>query len=460
MKHIFLLAIAAALFIGCDGKSGGPILLYDDSEDALVSSSSKVQSSSSSKKGEKTSSSSVEDESSSSAKEESSSSEKAKSSSSVIITVDGFVLVDTKFWMKKNLDIEVEGSRCYDDKTSNCEKYGRLYTWAQAMEIDDKYNTEQLGAISLPHQGICPDGTHLPSTTEWKDLFAYVANHREYREYFTNQLGGAYDYRNFYRDEDYEALFWSSTEYEVTSDDYRYEYAWIWAFHVDNTTAKDNAHKVTGGYVRCVKNGVVGEPSSSAEDSSSVESSSSEESSSSSIKEVVLADSDFVEINSVLWTKKNLDIEVQGSKCYEDLPANCEKFGRLYTWAQAMKIDDKYNTKKLGDITVPHQGICPAGTHLPSNTEWSELVTYLVKHSDDEKYFTNQLGGAFDYKGQYRSEGYEALFWSSTEYEVTDSFYEFEFAWLWAFHNDNTTATDNAHKITGAYVRCIKNAAP
>ena len=460
MKHIFLLAIAAALFIGCDGKSGGPILLYDDSEDALVSSSSDAKSSSSSQKDEdekssssskKTqSSSSVEDESSSSAKEESSSSVKGKSSSSVIITDDGFILVDTKFWMKKNLDIEVEGSRCYNDETANCEKYGRLYTWAQAMKIDEKYNTKKLGEISLPHQGICPDGTHLPSNSELKDLFAYVVDHREYKEYFMNQLGGAYDYRKFYRDEDYEALFWSSTEYEVTSDQLQYEYAWIWAFHVDNTTAKDNAHKVTGAYVRCVKN----------EESDKKEESSSSSVKSSSSKEVKLTDDDFVKINTLFWTKKNLDIEVEGSMCYDNDPANCEKYGRLYTWSQAMAIDKKYDGEQYGEITLPYQGICPEGTHLPSDAEWALVVGFLNGHSEEMSVFTNQLGGAFDYKGMYRSKDYEALFWSSTEYEVTESRYKFEYAWLWGFHNDKTVSSDNAHKITGAYVRCVKNTAP
>ena len=464
MKRIFPLAIAAALFFGCDGKSGGPIVIYVDSDDAQEDSSSAAKSSSSSQKDEdekssssskkKQSSSSVE-ESSSSEKAKSSSSEKAKSSSSKKsgLSDEDFVKVGSRYWTKKNLDVDVQGSKCYNNEPANCEKYGRLYTWAQAMDIDTKYDKEKLGAITLPHKGICPEGTHIPSHAEWEDLVAFVQAHPEYEAVFTNQLGGAYDYKGLYRSEEYEALFWSSTEYEVTDSFYKFEYAWLWAFHQDHTTAMDNAHKITGAYVRCVKDGVVEEKSSS---SAEVSSSSAKSSSS---REIILTDDDFVEINTIFWTKKNLDIEVEGSMCYGDKPENCEKYGRLYTWSQAMAIDKKYDGEKHGKITLPHQGICPAGTHLPSDAEWALVVGYFNGSPGEIAAFTNQLGGAFDYKGMYRSEGYEALFWSSTEYDVTDSRYKFEFAWLWGFHSDNTMSSDNAHKITGAYVRCVKNTA-
>ena len=322
------------------------------------------------------------------------------------------------------------------------------------MDIDTKYDKEKLGAITLPHKGICPEGTHIPSHAEWGDLVAFVQAHPEYEAVFTNQLGGAYDYKGLYRSEEYEALFWSSTEYEVTDSFYKFEYAWLWAFHQDHTTAMDNAHKITGAYVRCVKDGVVEEKSSS---SAEVSSSSAKSSSS---REIILTDDDFVEINTMFWTKKNLDIEVEGSMCYGDKPENCEKYGRLYTWSQAMAIDKKYDGEKHGKITLPHQGICPAGTHLPSEAELASVAGFFNGHPEEMAVFTNQLGGAYDYKGMYRSEGYEALFWSSTEYDVTDSRYKFEFAWLWGFHSDNTMSSDNAHKITGAYVRCIKNPAP
>ena len=35
-------------------------------------------------------------------------------------------------WMAENLNYAIDGSRCYEDDTSNCKKYGRLYSWEAA----------------------------------------------------------------------------------------------------------------------------------------------------------------------------------------------------------------------------------------------------------------------------------------------------------------------------------------
>jgi len=56
------------------------------------------------------------------------------------------------------------------------------------------------------------------------------------------------------------------------------------------------------------------------------------------------------------WLAENLNYEVEGSNCYEDLDSNCVIHGRLYNWAAAM------NT-----------AICPRGWHLPSYDELSAL---------------------------------------------------------------------------------------
>ena len=61
------------------------------------------------------------------------------------------VYAEHQIWMTKNLDVNVEGSYCYDDADSNCTKYGRLYSWDAAMSA-------------------CPEGWHLPSKTEWVQL--------------------------------------------------------------------------------------------------------------------------------------------------------------------------------------------------------------------------------------------------------------------------------------------------
>jgi len=76
------------------------------------------------------------------------------------------VLIGTQCWMRENLNIgtRIDGSQnqtdngtiekyCYDDLESNCDIYGGLYQWDEAMQ----YVTTQ-GV-----QGICPAGWHLPT---------------------------------------------------------------------------------------------------------------------------------------------------------------------------------------------------------------------------------------------------------------------------------------------------------
>ena len=44
------------------------------------------------------------------------------------------VKIGKMVWMAENMNYKTAASKCYDDKSENCEKYGRLYTWNDAMD--------------------------------------------------------------------------------------------------------------------------------------------------------------------------------------------------------------------------------------------------------------------------------------------------------------------------------------
>jgi len=83
------------------------------------------------------------------------------------------VKIGTQTWMAKNLNFAGKGV-CYNGQSSNCDKYGRLYDWATAMNVSEGYNTELLNATPGYRQGICMEGWHLPTIAEWNDMISYV----------------------------------------------------------------------------------------------------------------------------------------------------------------------------------------------------------------------------------------------------------------------------------------------
>lgn len=111
-----------------------------------------------------------------------------------------------------------------------------------------------------------------------------------------------------------------------------------------------------------------------------------------------------VEGETFTWLAENLNYAVDNSWCYEDDPANCEKYGRLYsTWAafnvprdtqyiaaswandsawyfeveDAEEYANAYNTAcdHLVDVldSVDGQGVCPNGWHVPAISDWENL---------------------------------------------------------------------------------------
>ena len=226
-KFLVAMGVVAFVLAGCGDDGGSSAPENDDPVSSLAvssSSSSNVVANSSSSNviasSAKQSSSSEKAESSSSCSaEESSSSVKASSSSFEPLAVpcktetednceygsltderDGktykTVKIYKKWWMAENLDYadsvktpSLKGkSWCYANDLENCAKYGRLYTWAAAIDsvkfATDAENPQDCGDGKsckniLPDvvQGICPDGWHLPDYDEVSDLLPYVGGY-------------------------------------------------------------------------------------------------------------------------------------------------------------------------------------------------------------------------------------------------------------------------------------------
>lgn len=161
------------LFFACGGDSGSSA----ETESLLeISSCSWKETISSDTKMDKYSSSSFEDKTT------------ANEDGSITDERDGqtykIVQIGSQIWMAENLKYYKNISAlCYDNNSQNCEKYGRLYSWATAMDSVGSFSSdglncgyERLCEPAFPVRGICPHGWHLPTEADFKVLINYVGN--------------------------------------------------------------------------------------------------------------------------------------------------------------------------------------------------------------------------------------------------------------------------------------------
>lgn len=146
-----------------------------------------------------------------------------------------------------------------------------------------------------------------------------------------------------------------------------------------------------------------------------------------------------VKIGNQCWFSENLNTGIQvddmqqtnnqiiEKTCYENLKVNCDQFGGLYTWHQAMNWNDN------------PQGICPAEWRIPSKEDWNELRMYLGYEEAGQKMKitrehlppwdgTNKSGFAalpsgVGYESFFGRKGHWAVYWSSKQEDD-------EYAWF------------------------------
>ena len=155
---------------------------------------------------------------------------------------------------------------CFYNNDVNSE-YGALYTWAAAMGD----NTLSSNANPSGIQGVCPDGWHLPSKSEWEVLISYLGGvdvaggkmkeigtiHWNSPNTGATNISGftalPSGYRSFY-DGSFGSLgtmayYWTTSDYENSA------FAWenFLRYDYENIFDNYNGNKSSGFSVRCVK---------------------------------------------------------------------------------------------------------------------------------------------------------------------------------------------------------------
>jgi len=136
-----------------------------------------------------------------------------------------------------------------------------------------------------------------------------------------------------------------------------------------------------------------------------------------------------VKIGGQTWLAENLNYAGTNGdigKCYDNDPANGEKYGRLYTWDEAIKIS-------------------PAGWHLPTGAEWTQLTDFVggaaiagrklkstsgwndykeVLGNGTDEYGFSALPAGFGYSdGSFDTAGSFGRWWSASEVGASGASY-------------------------------------
>ena len=150
---------------------------------------------------------------------------------------------------------------CYDNDTTNCDKYGGLYQWAEMMNLPSECNTKSCANLIKPnHQGVCPKGWRLLTEDDFyvilhangndagaKGVRATSFGGLNYSGY--SLLGAGYNWAYKFKNQK-EATQWF---YPRESVEYPEEGAPISSMSdTDKTASSRDLYKTYGASVRCV----------------------------------------------------------------------------------------------------------------------------------------------------------------------------------------------------------------
>ncbi|TVQ13844.1 MAG: hypothetical protein EA361_09080 [Bacteroidetes bacterium] len=199
-----------------------------------------------------------------------------------------------------------------------------------------------------------------------------------------------------------------------------------------------------------------------------------------------------IEIGDQIWMAENLRTTryadgtiISGAYAYDNSDENADNYGKLYTWEAVMGGSTSSDENPSGV-----QGVCPAGWHVPSDAEWTQLTDYItgglatggiqlrscrqinsplggecdteehprwdehpVHYGTDEYGFGALPGGYRPVSGDFFQMSWDAYFWSSTQEEGAD-----DRAWRRFIYYDFPQLQRGLIWKTSAFsVRCVKN---
>ena len=173
-----------------------------------------------------------------------------------------------------------------------------------------------------------------------------------------------------------------------------------------------------------------------------------------------------VKIVDQCWLKENLDVGIMINRiqsasdngviekyCYGDSITNCDKYGGLYQWKEAM------------DWLLSDRGICPPDWHIPRHWEFDTLATLVGYNSNTLKAIGQGIGGGQGTNtsgfsallaGQRVSPGFffpnHAFFWSSTLVSSTTSYI------MYMYYYDSLLSIYEGGEVEkGFSVRCLRD---
>jgi uncharacterized protein (TIGR02145 family) len=152
------------------------------------------------------------------------------------------------------------------------------------------------------------------------------------------------------------------------------------------------------------------------------------------------------------WTTTNLQVDIDGSYCYEDAEMNCRRYGRLYTWDSA-----KRGCESLGD-----------GWRLPTNDEWQQIAKHYGGVRDDSNdsgkaaYTALLIGGSSGFNAllgggrvsddaQYARVEAHGFYWTASESDPAS-------VWFYNFGKGGLSLNrhHDGNKQMAISVRCVR----